>query len=86
MTDLYEEYKIIIANDPSKEGNVGTIEAAAVSLRKARNSLLQDCDWVMLSDVPEETKSVWAVYRQALRDITEQEGWPLNAQWPEKPQ
>ncbi len=86
MTDLYEEYKKIISIDPSKTGDVGTLEAAAANLRKLRNSLLQECDWVMISDVPQTIKDEWVTYRQSLRDITEQEGWPLNAQWPEKPQ
>ena len=27
----------------------------------------------------------WATYRQALRDLPEQEGFPYNIQWPEKP-
>ena len=27
-----------------------------------------------------------AAYRQALRDLPEQEGWPFNITWPTKPE
>ncbi len=47
-----------------------------------RNSLLASSDWTQLPDVPLVTKTVWAVYRQALRDITDQVGYPLNIEWP----
>lgn len=54
--------------------------------RMQRNSLLQASDWTQLPDVPLETKQAWATYRQALRDITTQEGYPFNVIWPTKPQ
>lgn len=50
-----------------------------------RARLLNESDWTQLPDVPLETKSAWADYRQALRDITEQPGFPKNVVWPEKP-
>lgn len=53
--------------------------------RTQRNSLLQASDWTQLPDVPLETKQAWATYRQALRDITTQEGYPFNIIWPTKP-
>ena len=51
-----------------------------------RNLLLQQSDWTQLPDVPLETKQAWATYRQALRDITTQEGYPFNVIWPTKPE
>lgn len=51
-----------------------------------RNSLLQSSDWTQLPDVPLTTKESWAVYRQGLRDITLQTGYPLNIVWPPRPQ
>ena len=54
-----------------------------VNLR--RNSLLVMTDWTQGSDVPQATKDKWAPYRQALRDITDQPGYPMNVDWPEEP-
>jgi len=42
-------------------------------LRQKRNRLLAESDWTQLSDSPldEDTRSVWATYRQDLRDLTD---------------
>lgn len=58
-------------------------DVAAIVLR--RNQLLADSDWTQLPDVPLATKEAWATYRQALRDITAQPGFPENVVWPEAP-
>lgn len=52
-----------------------------------RNILLQNTDWTILPDAPftKAQKDEWKVYRQALRDITEQEGFPENVVFPEAP-
>ena len=50
-----------------------------------RNGLLQASDWTQLPDVPLGTKSAWAEYRQALRDITDQAEYPDNVIWPTSP-
>lgn len=54
------------------------------AIRK-RAKLLQASDWTQLPDVPLATKEAWATYRQALRDITEQPGYPLEVVWPVAP-
>lgn len=51
--------------------------------RSKRNDLLKETDWMALSDVS-LTKEM-ADYRQALRDITNQEGFPYSIVWPNKP-
>jgi hypothetical protein len=50
-----------------------------------RNALLANSDWTQLADVPlsAEKKAQWATYRQALRDITDQSGFPDQINWPE---
>ena len=53
--------------------------------RAKRLQLLSASDWTQLPDVPMTTKEAWATYRQALRDITEQAGFPLNIVWPAPP-
>lgn len=53
-------------------------------VRQERGRLLYDTDWTQLPDVPQATKEMYADYRQALRDITNQED-PFNISWPTKP-
>jgi lambda repressor-like predicted transcriptional regulator len=62
-----------------------TSEMKAEQLRNQRNSLLAACDWTQVADSPVD-KTVWAAYRQSLRDITDQLGWPEQIIWPQRPQ
>lgn len=52
--------------------------------RRERNRRLLESDRLMLPDYPidEATRQAVIAYRQALRDLPEQEGWPENVQWP----
>lgn len=52
-----------------------------------RSTLLKNSDWTQLSDVPltETEKGEWATYRQSLRDIPSQEGYPWDIVWPIAP-
>ena len=59
-------------------------DSQAQSVRTERNRRLAGCDWTQLSDAPVDT-SAWAIYRQELRDITSQSGFPWEVQWPTKP-
>jgi len=54
-------------------------------VRRERNKLMQESDWTQVSDSPVD-KEAWATYRQALRDITAQAGFPTDVVWPTKPQ
>lgn len=56
-------------------------------LRFKRNSFLYDTDWTQLPDVglKKDEKEAFAAYRQKLRDLTKQEGFPFNINWPEPP-
>ena len=56
----------------------------AKSVRATRDEKLSECDWTQVADAPVD-KQVWATYRQALRDITAQEGFPWTVTWPESP-
>lgn len=55
-------------------------------IRKERDARLQESDWVMLPDVPQVIKENWIPYRQALRDLPNQAGFPNTVIWPSKPQ
>jgi hypothetical protein len=56
---------------------------ASESIRSTRNSLISKSDWMGCSDVIMSDE--WRQYRQELRDITTQEGFPHNVDWPEEP-
>lgn len=59
-------------------------DLAARAIRNRRNDLLAESDWTQVVDSPVD-KAVWATYRQQLRNITLQEGFPFNIIWPDKP-
>ena len=51
-------------------------------IRMKRDRLLQESDWTQLIDAPVD-REAWADYRQALRDLPQQEGFPDKVVWPE---
>lgn len=59
-------------------------EQQSSRIRAERNQRLTDCDWTQLPDAPVDP-APWAVYRQTLRDITAQAGFPWDVTWPEVP-
>jgi len=56
-------------------------------VRLERDRLLTETDWVitMHKELGTNIPAAWKTYRQALRDITTQEGFPNDITWPEKP-
>jgi hypothetical protein len=66
-----------IANLPSD-----TEQAAAV--RADRNARLAATDWTQIADSTAD-KPAWAAYRQALRDVPSQAGFPWTVTWPQEP-
>ena len=54
------------------------------AVRADRNKRLADCDWTQLADSPVD-KAAWATYRQALRDVPAQAGFPWTLNWPYQP-
>ena len=75
-----------IARDALTEDEITTIVTAQAwkCVRKQRDTLIAETDWVGGSDVPDALKTKWNTYRQALRDITNQTD-PENITWPTKP-
>jgi hypothetical protein len=61
---------------------------AVVDVSKNRQRLLYATDWTQIPNGPLTTaqQQAWASYRQELRDIPEQSGYPLNVIWPTPPQ
>lgn len=55
--------------------------------RNERDLILELTDWIVIKylDIGQPIPQEWSDYRQALRDITDQEGFPGNVDWPEEP-
>ena len=77
----FTKYSVADMDDEAK-ANVNANRAKSV--RDTRNQLLKDCDWTQLSDSTAD-KAAWATYRQALRDIPSQNGFPYEIEWPKEP-
>ena len=56
----------------------------ATAVRNSRTEKLKDSDWTQIADSTAD-KTAWATYRQALRDITAQSGFPWTVTWPDAP-
>ena len=59
-------------------------DTQAAQVRTDRNTKLTESDWTQVADAPVD-KAAWATYRQALRDITAQSGFPWTITWPVQP-
>jgi hypothetical protein len=79
--------------DRAQAGEFGSIapfvapdpaEIAAQDARAERDRLLAASDWTQVADAPVDA-AAWATYRQALRDVPQQAGFPDNITWPEAP-
>ena len=67
---------------------VPTTEELAAQARSQRDALIAATDYLMATDYPltDEKRQELTVYRQALRDVPEQSGFPTEIVWPTKPE
>lgn len=77
--------KTIIEREQTQEEIQTQENTSKESIRGQRNNLLSRSDWTQVADAPVD-KAAWAVYRQELRDITAQAGFPTEVIWPTKPE
>lgn len=75
--------------DGAQVNRVFTVEAIpddekAGQVRAERNTKLSASDWTQVADAPVD-QAAWAAYRQALRDISGQAGFPWTIDWPVAP-
>ena len=74
----------LILDEALLEESVKAIDdIKAEEVRSQRTGILRTTDWMGLSDVT--MSAAWATYRQELRDIPEQEGFPNTVVWPTEP-
>lgn len=81
-TYRWEDGAWILGIEPIESVPVVDDKQIEEDVRKERNTRLAETDWTQGRDVPETTSNKWLAYRQALRDITEQSGFPFYIEWP----
>ena len=74
-----ENYKV--GNVWNGSAFVESLTEQAKSVRQSRDDKLKESDWTQVADAPVD-KAVWATYRQALRDVPLQTGFPWTIDWP----
>jgi hypothetical protein len=75
-----------IAVDMDEEAKQALDSQQSKAVREDRNKRLSDCDWTQGKDIPDNISIPWAAYRQALRDIPAQPGFPWSVEWPTQPE
>ena len=74
----YTKYSVADMDDEAKAAKDAE---QAKSVRTARDEKLKYSDWTQIADAPVD-KAAWATYRQALRDVPTQPGFPWEVTWP----
>ena len=80
--DDYAQYEQDVIAEENRR-----LERLPIAIRNKRTALLKESDWTQTIDSPlsAEQKQAWATYRQALRDVTAQAGFPWTIDWPVAP-
>ena len=80
-------FEVEIATAAEQEAAYKAMKDAeqAASVRSSRSDKLKDSDWTQVIDAPVD-QAAWATYRQALRDISAQAGFPQTVVWPTQPE
>ena len=74
-----------VATDVSAEEIAQRTQNQAAQVRAERDRLLTASDWTQGKDIADEVSAAWATYRQALRDIPAQSGFPWTVVYPTQP-
>jgi hypothetical protein len=77
----YTKYSVV---DMDADAIAAKDTEQAKAIRSQRTDKLKGSDWTQVADAPVD-QAAWATYRQALRDITAQAGFPWDTQWPDAP-
>jgi hypothetical protein len=88
FADYVDEEGVTVTKASQEEAYTANKDAeAATAARATRDGLIASCDWMAIKAFEGGTtvSTEWATYRQALRDVSAQEGFPNSVTWPEKP-
>nr|DAL79173.1 MAG TPA: tail assembly chaperone protein [Caudoviricetes sp.] len=82
------DYQMALSEAWQGEVTVEEVPETADEIRARRDRLLAATDWAVLPDSPLDAQSLEAVktYRQALRDVPQQEHFPDSITWPQIPE
>ena len=80
---LFESYDLRVEDDSLTVDTAYTNKVSS-DVRSERDSKLAATDYRMVADAPWNT-TAWATYRQQLRDLPSQDGFPHNVVWPTEP-
>ena len=83
QTSLDNNYNSINSDGSGSVVDFSTDAEKTSMVRGARDAKLTATDWRALSDVT--MSDAWQTYRQALRDVPAQDGFPTNVTWPVEP-
>ncbi|QJB58389.1 hypothetical protein HFN16_07025 [Pseudodesulfovibrio sp. zrk46] len=80
---IYREQVLTATLDESARDS-----AKAAEVRDERDRRLSLCDWTQLKDnnLDDTAVVLWQSYRQALRDVPQQVGFPIEVEWPVQPE
>lgn len=81
----YQSYKVVEMTEEEKEHQ--NLQKAT-EVRWQRNRVLAATDWLVIKhlELNENIPEAWAAYRQALRDVPQQAGFPWEIVWPTQPE
>jgi hypothetical protein len=88
FADYVDEDGVTVTKTSQEEAYTANKDAeAATAARATRDGLIASCDWMAIKAFEGGTtvSTEWATYRQALRDVSAQAGFPNDITWPEKP-
>lgn len=82
------DYQLAMSEAWRGKVTVEEVAETADEIRARRDKLLSDTDWTQTLDAPIDavTREAMRTYRQALRDVPQQDGFPTDVQWPELPE
>ncbi len=74
-------------SDMDDEAKATKDAEAAKAVRAQRDRLIAETDWIVIKNLElnQNVPGIWEVYRQNLRDVPSQAGFPHNVTWPVKP-
>lgn len=79
-----QAWNIVPLSDEEKQK---ITDSKANGVRAERNQRLANCDWTQIADSPldADAKLAWQLYRETLRMVPQQAGFPWNVEWPPVP-
>ena len=89
FADYVDEDGVTVTKASQEEAYTATKDAeAATAARATRDGLIASCDWMAIKAFEAGTgvATEWATYRQALRDVSAQAGFPNDITWPTQPE